>query len=296
MTAHDRDIRTSTGRTLRVREDGDPHGAPVFVLHGTPASRLLYGPHVDDARRQGIRLIGFDRPGYGGSTRVPGRTVGDAAEDVRAIADDLGIDRFGLWGISGGGAPALACAARLPGRAAGVASLAAVAPYPTEGFDWFAGMGEYNIQDFQLMMRDRAAWEAKNERELDEMRKATPAEMMIAYSSLMSDVDRAACTPEFTQYLYDWSLEGLRPGIGGAADDNLSQIRPWGFDLASIRGPVMYWHGEQDRFVPYSHGQWIASRLPQDADIHLSPDEGHLSLLVRHIPEVHTWLLRQLGR
>ena len=294
MAPRERDVPASKERILRVREDGDLTGTPVFLLHGQPGSRVVYARHVEDARRKGIRLISYDRPGYGGSTRVPQRTVGDVADDVRTVADALGIDRFGLWGISAGGAPALACAARLPGRAAAVASLAAVAPYPSEGLDWTAGMGEYNVEDFHLMMRDRAAWEAKSEQEAAEMVHASADAVLEAFSSLLSPVDREVCTPDFTGFLIENVREGLRTGAAGSIDDALSGIRPWGFGLDSISGPLLYWHGEQDRFVPISHGRWIAARLPRHAEVRLTEGDGHLTLYARRIPEVHDWLLEHL--
>src|SRR2546423_164544 len=102
------EISTPDGRVLRVHESGDPHGLPVIVHHGTPGSGLPYQPWSDDARTQGLRLISYDRPGYGDSTRAAGRSVGDAAGDVRVIADALGIERIATWGLSGGGPHTLA--------------------------------------------------------------------------------------------------------------------------------------------------------------------------------------------
>ena len=116
--------------------------------HGTPSSGLLYDVHAALAADQGIRLIGYDRPGYGGSTRAPGRRVVDCVADVHAIADGLGLDRFATWGISGGGPHALACAALCDERLVATASLAAVAPYEADGLDWLEGMGESNHAEF----------------------------------------------------------------------------------------------------------------------------------------------------
>src|SRR4051812_47682717 len=127
-----------------MHEAGDPDGLPVVVHHGTPASGLLYDVHVELAREQGIRLIGYDRPGYGPSDRHIGRSVADAASDVSAIADSLGLDRYGSWGISGGGPHVLACAALCDERLVAAASLAAVAPYGAQGLDWLEGVGEEN--------------------------------------------------------------------------------------------------------------------------------------------------------
>src|SRR5437016_2989692 len=143
-----RSVTTADGRVLTVREAGNPRGVPVLAHAGTPGSSLLYEPHVRDAEEKGIRLISYDRPGYGGSTRQPGRNVADCAVDVEAVCDALGIERFCVWGISGGGPHALATAALLPQRVAAAAALASVAPCDAEGLDFFAGMGEQNIEEF----------------------------------------------------------------------------------------------------------------------------------------------------
>src|SRR5437762_8934780 len=111
------DVRTPDGRNLHLYEAGDPAGQPVLVHHGTPGSGLLADTWARDAQTQGVRLISYDRPGYGGSDRAAGRSVADATGDVSALLDALGIDRFRSWGVSGGGPHALACAALLPDRA-----------------------------------------------------------------------------------------------------------------------------------------------------------------------------------
>ena len=90
------------GRRLRVVEGGDPLGFPVLVHMGTPTSGLLFAPHARVAEACGIRLVSYDRPGYGESTARPGRTIADSADDVAAVAEALGIGRLGVWGFSGG--------------------------------------------------------------------------------------------------------------------------------------------------------------------------------------------------
>src|SRR4051794_12042516 len=101
MRAHR--IAGPNDRTLAVVEDGDPDGRPVIYHHGTPGSHVLHPGWVADARQRGIRLIAYDRAGYGGSDRDPGRDIAAVAGDIAAIADGLGIERFATWGISGGG-------------------------------------------------------------------------------------------------------------------------------------------------------------------------------------------------
>jgi pimeloyl-ACP methyl ester carboxylesterase len=288
-----RDIVLGDHRTLRVSEGGDPGGLPVFVLHTCPGSKLLYGPHAFDASRRGIRLISYDRAGYGGSTARPGRTVVDEASDVRAIADQLGIDRFALWGHSKGGSYALACAATLPDRVVAVASLAAVAPYPADGLDWFDGASEAAIEGFRLLQYDPDAWRRKLTEEVQEMREIGEEALYESLFRSASDSDRAVLSRELLEFARAQMQDGLSQGPEGYLDDSLSDIRPWGFDLGSIRVPVQLWHGRDDTLVPLSHAKWLAAHLPR-AEIHLEPGEGHISLFARRIPEVQEWLVSHL--
>src|SRR4051812_8415873 len=111
-------VTTPDGRTLAVHLAGDPGGRAVVVHHGTPGAGPLYVRHAEAAAARGLRLIGYDRPGYGGSDRHHGRAVADAAADVAAILDALGVQRFATLGASGGGPHALACATLLADRCA----------------------------------------------------------------------------------------------------------------------------------------------------------------------------------
>jgi pimeloyl-ACP methyl ester carboxylesterase len=160
----DRLISTADGRSLLVQEGGDPAGQAVLVHLGTPSSRSLYPPHLRDATERGIRLIAYDRPGYGGSSPHPGRSVADCATDVRAIVDALQIERFAVWGISGGAPHSLACASLLSHRVVAAATLASAAPFDANDLDWFAGAGQENIDDDRLTLSDPAAARAQNGR------------------------------------------------------------------------------------------------------------------------------------
>jgi pimeloyl-ACP methyl ester carboxylesterase len=289
MPAVSKDIVLADGRTLRVREDGDPEGRPVFVLHTCPGSKLFYGPHVADAARRGIRLIGYDRAGYGGSTARPGRTVVDEASDVRSIADTLGIDQFALWGHSKGGSYALACAAVLSDRLVAVASLGAVAPNPAEGLDWFAGVSDAAVAGYRLFESDPIAWRLKLAQAVKEMRDISEKGLYAELYASSPEADRAVLTPELLAFAHAQMQDGLSQGPGGFIDDSISDIKPWGFELSSIRVPVQLWHGMDDAIVPLAHAKWLAAHLPR-AEIHLEPGEGHISLFARRIPEVQEWL------
>jgi pimeloyl-ACP methyl ester carboxylesterase len=287
VTPQERDLHLEGGRILRVLQDGDPGGHPVIVLHGTPGSRLLYRKHVEDATRRGLRLIGYDRPGYGGSSPRRGRRVVDAAHDVLALANELRLDRFAVWGHSGGGHHALACAAALPRRVVAAASLAADAPYhevTAEGIDWFQGMSEWHTQFFKAMMSDPSALDGLTAPEI-----LSRAQFRERVSTLLSDVDRIALTDELVDYVMASEREGQRAGLAGGRDDSLAEVAPWGFDLATIEVPLQVWHGQHDQFVPFAHGKWLAAHLPR-ADAHLEAEEGHVSLFERRIPDVHEWL------
>jgi pimeloyl-ACP methyl ester carboxylesterase len=279
------------GRELRVVEGGDPNGLPVFVLHGTPGSALQYPPDEADAAKQGIRLISYDRPGYGGSTPHPARSVADGVGDVAAIADALGVDRFGVYGASGGGPHVLACAALLPDRVVGTVAIASVAPFDADGLDWLAGMGQSNIDEFAAAQAGRDALERFTTHERDQMIAADPAVMVEVIRSLVSPPDAAALSGELGEYLLASLRDGITESVDGWIDDDYAFFEPWGFDLGSIRVPVLLWHGEQDRFVPIAHGRWLAEQIP-GVDARFEPDHGHVSLVVR-VPEVHAWLVER---
>src|SRR5947209_5210464 len=133
-------VTVGGGRVVTAAEWGDPDGFPVFNLHGTPGSRFGRPPLEGAVRELGVRMITYDRPGYGGSTRHPGRRVVDCVGDVAAIADALGIGRFAVTGGSGGGPHCLAVAARLPDRVLRARCIVGVAPFRAQGLDFYAGM------------------------------------------------------------------------------------------------------------------------------------------------------------
>jgi pimeloyl-ACP methyl ester carboxylesterase len=288
-----RTARTPDGRTLAIEEGGDPAGRPVLVHNGTPNSRHLFAPVAADAAARGLRLIGYDRPGYGGSTPQPGRSVADCAADVRAICAELGIARLAVWGISGGGPHLLACAALLPDLVTAAASLASLAPSDAEGLDWFDGMGQDNVDDFKLQQSDKVAARAKLEAEREANLAASGEDLAGLLKTLLTPADAAVLTGEFAEYLAYTGREGLAPGSQGWWDDGEAFDRSWGFELSAIEIPVLLMHGRQDQFVPFGHGQWLAARVP-GVEARLLDDDGHLTLITSRIGEVHAWLSRHI--
>jgi pimeloyl-ACP methyl ester carboxylesterase len=285
-------IAATDGRALGVELGGDPDGLPILVHDGTPNTRHLYRPWLEDAQAHGIRLIGYERPGYGVSTPQPGRTVADCAADVRAIAKALGISRMGVWGASGGGPHALACAALLPDLVAAVAALCSIAPYGAPELDYFAGMGKDNEDDIKLYLRDPAAARVKSRQDRLDLLAVTPDQVSEQWKTLLSPTDAAAVTDELAAFLVRGFQDGLATTDEGWWEDGVAHMAPWAFDLGSISMPVQVWHGRQDQFVPFQHGEWLAAHVPR-AEAHLSDSDGHLTLYGR-IPEVHRWLMRHM--
>jgi pimeloyl-ACP methyl ester carboxylesterase len=288
----ERDVISADGRTLRVVQDGIEDGVAVLRHNGTPTSRVLGRDEVATARAHGVRLISYDRPGYGGSDRHEGRTVADCAADVSAIADALEVDRLAVWGISGGGPHALACAALLEDLVPAVATLASVAPFHTPGLDWLDGMGEDNHHEFGAVLESPAAGRRLMEVAHEAIGHGDPAAMREAMLSLLSDVDATALTGELAEDMAAMMRVGMEPGVDGWLDDDLAFVADWGFDPTAIRTPVLVMQGREDRFVPYAHGEWLAAHIPS-AEPRLLDGDGHLSLHANHGDELYNWLLER---
>lgn len=291
MTDHR--VNTPDGRTLQVLESADPDGVPVVFLQGTPNSRLVYQAWVDLAERRRIRLITYDRPGYGGSNPNPGRTVADCEVDLRAIAAALSVERMGVYGVSGGGPHAIAAAALLGDLVPAVGVLASPAPWNAPGLDYFAGMGEDNVKDGELLQSDPDTARAKWEADRLELLALTGPQLLEAWQSLLAPVDAALATGEYAAFCAASFRDGLGPGSQGWWDDSVAIKAPWGFELSAIRTPVLLLHGHHDRFVPVAHGQWLADRIP-GVEARIAAGDGHLTLTENHLAEIFDWLLDRI--
>lgn len=283
-----RSVLAVDGRRLAVEERGDPLGLPVFLLHGTPGSRIGPLPRPKVLHHLGTRLLSFDRPGYGDSDRLRGRTVADAAADVEAIADACGIERFAVVGRSGGGPHALACAALLPERVIKAAVLVTLAPSDAEGLDWFAGMTDSNVGAYSLAMSDPQAL-ATVLALLAKAVAADPASLFAGIESGLSISDREVISDTGIRSLL---TSAFATGVGRSADgwydDSLAFCAPWGFDPSEIAMPVLLWHGADDQFSPVSHTEWLAARI-RSATVAVQAGASHFSA-VPVLPAVLGWL------
>jgi pimeloyl-ACP methyl ester carboxylesterase len=285
-------VEAGDGRSLAFEDVGDPAGAPVFVIHGTPGCRLN-GRHPDLSRVQaaGLRVVTYDRPGYGSSTRQPGRRIVDCVGDVAAIAETLDIERFAVSGGSGGGPHALAIAARLPERVTRVACVVGGAPYGAEDLDWFAGMDPVNVKEFGWALAGEAVLAAELQRLAQESLDRVGEDPTALLADIeLSEADRTVLSdPGVRKVLRVATREMFAAGAWGWVDDDLAFIRPWGFDLQEIRVPVQIRYGVADVLVPAAHGRWLAAHVP-GAEVFVDEDGGHLST-----PDQHLEMLRTLA-
>jgi pimeloyl-ACP methyl ester carboxylesterase len=282
------------GREIAFAVWGDPAGFPVLRLHGTPGCRLMRWPDEEVYGSLGACYVTHDRAGYGRSSRRRGRRVVDDVDDVRLIADELGFERFGVSGGSGGGPHALACAARLSDRVVRATCAVGLAPYGPPGLQhdaWFAGMDTENVRQFGVMLEGEEVLVP----ELERLQAKYEAQVAVDASNVLeehdlSESDRARLArPETMQIISETVREHAVNGVYGWADDDLALTGPWGFDVSEITVPVLIRYGTSDVLVPPGHGEWLAAHVP--GCIVKIDDAGHLGRNpVEEIAEDVRWL------
>ena len=277
-----RTLELPDGRTLAYATWGDPDGFPVLALHGTPGCRFSRWPNEDVFVRAGAQWVTHDRAGYGRSDRHHGRTVADEAADVAALADELGFDRFGVTGGSGGGPHVLACAALLPDRVVRAICTVGVAPFGDAGLskdEWLDGMDPENVKEFEAALAGEDVATAEIERlqqQVEERVAVDPSSILDDFE--LSESDRAQMArPEAMQVIAETSLEQAVNGVGGWVDDELAFTKPWGFDVSAVSVPVLIRYGLTDVLVPPSHGAWLAANVP-GCIVDIDDTGGHMGV------------------
>ncbi len=280
-------LRLSDGRRLGYAEYADPDGNPIFLFHGNPGSRLSWGLFPGSPFRPGLRLIAPDRPGYGLSDFQPGRTLADWPDDVLALADALGITRFAVAGVSGGGPYALACGWKIPERLTAVGVISGVGPLDAPQAT--RGMSRTNRLIFFLARH--APWLVRlNMGYLAFLVRRSPDKLIKRLTFKMADVDRAiVARPEVRDFVCQDFPEAFRRGARGPAHELTLFARPWPFPLERISMQVHLWHGEADPSVPPSMGRYMARALP-NCHATFIPNAGHLWIL-DHMDEVLAMLV-----
>lgn len=281
------------GRVLDVQVSGPASGVALIFHHGTPGSARPIGLIERAVHERGLRLVTFSRAGYGGSSRRPGRSVADVVDDVESVLAFLDTRRCVVAGWSGGGPHALATAARLRSRVAGVLVIAGVAPYDAEGLDWLAGAGELNVEEYGLAAQGESALRPFVDTAAPELARVAAADIGAEMSSLLPAVDLAVLTDEFGEDMAAQLRESVRVSADGWLDDDLAFVAPWGFDVSEIAVPSFVWQGSADLMVPFAHGHWLAAHVP-GVSAHLEPEAGHLSIVAHRIDQMLDELIATL--
>lgn len=262
------------GRTLAWAEYGNAAGRPVLFFHGGPGSRLPLFPGQGDVD---ARLICVERPGFGESTRHPGRTLTGWADDVAAFADAIGLERFSVIGYSAGGPHALVCAARLEDRLTSAVAVGCGAPADMKGMDW--------RRRLLFFMARRAPWLLRlTYRSLPDPKKH-PEKLVRTMLAGLPEPDRKLLErPEIFRAGVEQTIEGVKQGFDGMIDEVMLLARPWGFDLASVKVPVTLWCGTEDTAAPPSMSGYLAAHIP-NARLQLIEGKGHLGI-IEHWTEI----------
>jgi pimeloyl-ACP methyl ester carboxylesterase len=282
MWPRTRTVHAAGNRSIGIYEYGDPAGAPVFALHGTPSCGAGFDWTDAAARERSLRIIAPDRPGIGRSTAVPMPAVSAYADELAVLADTLEIDRFSVIGYSGGGPYALAAAAALGSRmqsAVLVAGAGEIGAWAT-----FGDLARSDRQMTWLALHAPVVARAAL-RGADFASRLAPRVALRSAGSELTESDRAVLhglgSPREALALFS---QALAHSSAGVVTDYALLARPWQVDLGSITVPVHCWHGTADTLVPLAHTEELAQRLP-NARLTTWPGEGHLAFIA-HVDEV----------
>jgi pimeloyl-ACP methyl ester carboxylesterase len=275
------------GRVLRVRDAGERDGAVVMYFHGTPGSRLEASFGDKLAADRGVRLVSFDRPGYGGSTPAPFGLASIAA-DALAVADGLGVDRFAVLGVSGGGPGALAVAAVPGSRVTRLGITSGVGPVQqVPGF--LEQLDDSDRAVLSLLPGDPAAAASSFAAGCEPLVEVVRASGGPGLVSLLEDMNLLSSRdgqllrdPRFAPAFDATAREALRQGTSGAGWDNVSCVGDWDIDLNAVTCPVTLWYGSDDHLR--THGIWLSQNLPR-ARLVMWDGEGHYGIL-EHLGEI----------
>lgn len=276
---------TIASRSVTVRDSGDQGGPVVLYFHGTPGSRLDVAFGDEIASSLSVRIVSFDRPGYGRSGPAPfGLTR--IAKDSEAIADHLGLERFGTFGWSGGGPFALAAAAAMGDRVCKVGVASSPAPYQQMP-GALDSLGDQDRLALSHLPDDpaRAAEAFRTGSEVMTSAVGDEEAFMSGVDALFAATDGdVLADTNLRKHLFLMLSEGMRQGFTAVGWDDVAWIGPWDIDLTQVLAPVHLWYGEQDVMVPVEHGRWLAENL-SDAVLTIYDGEGHLGPM-RHWREM----------
>lgn len=271
MQTHHQDL--PDGRRLTYTEHGPRDGHPVMWMHGFGGSRFECSPDASAADEVGARVLVVDRPGIGGSTRHPGRTLRIWGQDVGAFADALGIEGFSVGGVSWGGPHALACAATLGDR---ITRLGLVSS--PDG--WLLGTaGSRNLgSSFDLLrtLLRFAPWAARAglAAQTRSVRRAPDRALDRAIAGMTPREQELCQQPEVRAMLVAKVEAAVAQGTVGAMDDTWAVAREWDVDPTTVDAPTIIWHGDADTEVSVAAAEHLHRQI-LGSELHVVPDAGH---------------------
>ena len=272
------------GRELAWRWWGEPGGTPILRIQGTPSSRRQYNPNPNVQREVGARYLMADRPGYGGSTRKPGRGIADIADDYAELLDFHGLDSVPATGTSGGGPHVLALAARHPDRVTAVTVVVGGTPLEPEEVNRQVGV---NARGYELAEQ---GWQPLYEFLVEVRERLLGTDGMQGVLSDAPEPDRKIMAdPAWQKMSRENIAETLKQGAEGWTDESFAMHGEWDFDPADVRTSVTWWHGDDDMNAPLSAARRIVGQLP-NVDLRVWHDEGHFVSLT-HEKEILQELL-----
>jgi pimeloyl-ACP methyl ester carboxylesterase len=266
------------GRTLAWREYGPAAGRPLLRFQGTPGSRNSRHPHEESYDRLDVRVIVFDRPGYGASSRLPGRGLSVVADDAAQLLEHLGLDPVHALGESGGGPHVLAFAARHPERVRAATVIVGAAPIEDEDL---AGLIELNREAWYAA---REGWDALYGL-LAPHRERILADPLAGFRAIMDSApasDKAVMDdPAWQRVSVEDATEALRPGAEGWVDESMAIRLDWDFNPSDVRCSVTWWHGKHDANAPITAVRRLLDRMGE-VDLRVWTNAGHFEPYLRH--------------
>ena len=278
-------IRLRDGRTMGAAMVGPSDGFPIVHCHGSGSSRLEVKLFAAKASAQEVRLIGLDRPGIGRSDPKAGYRLLDWPDDVGEVADQLGIERFAVEGISAGGPYALACAYKIPYRLTACGLVSTVSPpnfIRRAGTGWMRAMWWMGAQ-FPWLLRLYVPLVQR----LMGSDEASIEKYLVRYGKRLGAADQKLLSvPETRKLLVQAMAESFRQGGEAGLEEALSGVCPWGFQVEQVTFEKLFvWHGEQDRIMPVAPVRLLAQALPH-CTATFYPDEGHFSTIANHVQDI----------
>ena len=284
LTYEDGVLTLSDGRELAWRWLGAEGGTPILRLQGTPGSRLFRNPDPRIQEGLGVRYLLADRPGFGGSTRLPGRGIAQHADDLAELLDAHSLGRVALMGTSGGGPHVLALAAKHPGRITAATVVVGASPLVPKEAEQQVGV---NKEGYAAAEK---GWQPLFDLLAQVRERLLSGEGMAGVLNDAPEADRKIMADPVWQALSRANLvEALRQGAEGWTDESLAFHRDYDFEPEAIKARVTWWHGDDDKNAPLSAARRMAARVPH-CDLRVWHGEGHFASLT-HEKEIVEELL-----